>query len=347
MLNISQSLSMLAKTIELLLFLQSGCKLVHHASKDFSRAKMLETPHCHWPWSSVDEQCNALPTKIAIFQTITHHRTPPIFSTFSIPQYIHTQPAFLSLSIIEVLLKVLSRQFVTSIISIISDLFTTGSWRHHFYPLLPSTLQFVSSKTVQYWSHKNEIYTKSTILHKLSEELPYSVGSFRIWNTRYTVSTLQQLRLSPHHFQVPVLKLSNIRSIHQHTAFLRYRLWCFKHNSSSSTLHPVNHRRVIKSLSVPAYNSMFWKSFEEAVKSIGVVSRSSRAVFIGYKFFLNFICLFFLFFVPFCGIGNLFFIIYFLFVRNVSLLVTNSIFQTPDISISRKLNRINRVIMSR
>ena len=88
-----------------------------------------------------DEQCNALPTKIAIFQTITHHRTPPIFSTFSIPKYIHTQPAFLSHSIIEVVLKVHSRQFITSIISIISDLFTTGSQRHHFHPLLPSTLQ--------------------------------------------------------------------------------------------------------------------------------------------------------------------------------------------------------------
>ena len=91
------------------------------------------------------------------------------------------------------------------------------------------------------------------------------------------------------------------------------------------------------------------------MKSIGVVSWSSRAVFIGYKFFLNFylsffsfICLFFLFFVFFfCGISNLFFIIYFLFVQNVSLLVTDGIFHTPDISISKKLNRLDRVIMSR
>ena len=97
-----------------------------------------------------DEQCNDLLTKITNFHTITHHHTPPIFSTFSIPQYIHTQPAFLSHSIIEVVLKVHLHQFVTSIISIISDLFTIGSRRHNFHPLLPSTLHFVSLKTIQY-----------------------------------------------------------------------------------------------------------------------------------------------------------------------------------------------------
>ena len=161
----------------------------------------------------------------------------------------------------------------------------------HFYPLLPSTLHFVSSKTVQYWSHKNKIYMKSMILHELSQELPYSVGSFQIWNTCYTVLTLQQLQLSPCRFQVSVLKFSNVHSIHKHTAFLRYRLRCFKHNSSSSTPRPVNHHRVIKSSSVPACNSVFWKLFEEAVKSIGVVSWSSRAVFIRYKFFLKLVLL--------------------------------------------------------
>ena len=134
-----------------------------------------------------------------------------------------------------------------------------------------------------------------------------------------------------------MLKFSNVCWIHKNMASLRYRPHCFKHNSSSSTPRPVNHCQIIKSLSVPACNSVFWKSFEEAVKSIGVVSRSSRAVFIGYKFFLNLFFSFFLFFVFFCGIGNLFFIIYFLFIQNVSLLVTEGIFHTPDISISKNL----------
>ena len=224
-----------------------------------------------------------------------HHRTPPILSIFFIPQYIHTQPIFLSHSIIKVVLKVNFHQFVTSFISSISDLFTTGSWHHHFHPILPSTMHFVSSKTVQYWSHKNKIYTKSTILRELSQELPYLVGSFQIWNIHHTVSTLQQLRLSPRHFQVPVLKFSNVHWIHKNTVSLWYCPHCFKHNSSSSTPRPVNHRQIIKSLSVPTCNSVFRKSFEEAVKSIGVVSRSSRAVIISISFFLTFICLFFFF----------------------------------------------------
>ena len=141
--------------------------------------------------------------------------------------------------------------------------------------------------------HKNKIYTKGTILRKLSQELPYSVGSFWIWNICHTVSTLQQLQLSPRHFQVPELKFSNVRWIHKNTASLRYRPCCFKHNSSSSTPCPINHHRIIKSSSIPACNSVFQKLFEEAVKSIGVVSWSSQAVFIRYKFFLNFYLSFF------------------------------------------------------
>ena len=245
-------------------------------------------------WRTVDdEQCNALPTKIVIFHTIMHHRTPPIFSTFSMPQYIHTQSAFLSHFIIEVVLKVHSHQFVTSIISIISDLFTTGSWRHHFHLLLPLTLHFVSSKTIQYWSHKNKIYTKGTILHKLSQELLYSVVPYWIGNIPRTVYSLRQLRLPPRCFQVSVQNFSKVRSIHKTMAFIRYRPRRLKHNSTSSTLRLVNYRCLIKFSTVSAYNSVFREVFKEAVKGIRVVSRSFEKFSSGIGFFFwNFLRLF-------------------------------------------------------
>ena len=123
-----------------------------------------------------DEQCNALPTKIAIFQTITHHRTPPILSIFSIPQYIHTQPAFLSHSIIEVVLKVNSSQFVTSFISTISDLFTTGSRRQRNLHEEYDTTWVVTGITLFSWflpdleysSNRLDTATTSTLTSSLS-----------------------------------------------------------------------------------------------------------------------------------------------------------------------------------
>ena len=60
-------------------------------------------------------------------------------------------------------------------------------------------------------------------------------------------------------------------------------------------------------------SSMFQKAFEEAVKDIGIISWSSREVFIEYKFFLNFSFAFSFFSLSFHCICNLFFVAYFLF----------------------------------
>ena len=115
---------------------------------------------------------------------------------------------------------------------------------------------------------------KGTILHKLSQELPYSDIPYRIWNTHYTVSTLQQLRLPPRRFQVSMQVFSKVRSIYKTTTFIHYCPWRLKYNLSSSTPRLVNYRHLIKFSTISACNSVFSEVFEEAVKGIRVVSRS-------------------------------------------------------------------------
>ena len=151
---------------------------------------------------------------------------------------------------------------------------------------------------IQYLTYKINFYVNNKIIRGPSQTFPNSVVPYWIGNSHCTVY-LRQLRLSPRHFQVPVLKFSNICWIHKNMASLRHHFRCFKHNSSLSTPHLVNHCRIIEFPSVPACNSMFWKAFEEAMKSIGIVSWSSREVFIRYKFFLNFYLSFSLSFVFF------------------------------------------------
>ena len=112
------------------------------------------------------------------------------------------------------------------------------------------------------------------MLHNLSQELPYSDVPYRIWNTRYTVSTFQQLRLQPHRFQVSMKVFSKVRSKDKTTAFIHYRPWRLKNNPSSPTPRLVNYRHFIKFSTVSAGKPVFREAFEEAVKGIRVVSRS-------------------------------------------------------------------------
>ena len=76
------------------------------ALKAMSSAAIASTYNAHLPSSStMMNSVTPCPPKIAIPHTITPYRTPPIFSIFSMPQHIHTQPAFPSHSIIKVVLK--------------------------------------------------------------------------------------------------------------------------------------------------------------------------------------------------------------------------------------------------
>ena len=78
----------------------------HDRARDMSRAI---TTHVGTHWArdtfALMNSVTPCPPKIAIPHTIMPYRTPPIFSIFSMPQHIHTQPAFLSHSIIKVVLK--------------------------------------------------------------------------------------------------------------------------------------------------------------------------------------------------------------------------------------------------
>ena len=80
---------------------------------------------------------------------------------------------------------------------------------------------------------------------------------------------------------------------------------------------------------------MFRKAFEEAVKDIGMVSRSSQEVFIEYKFFLNFLSLFLFFLCLFIVFVIFFLLLIFFFAQYVSLLVSNGSFLVLIRSISK------------
>ena len=123
-----------------------------------------------------------------------HSLSSPTLSIFFIHRYLHTQLIFLFQSIVLFVLKIELRQFVTPYIFSISDFFTTGTRCQHLHSFFPSTLPFVSSRTVQYLTHKNKIYTDTTIIGDWSHVFPYLVGSFRTWDThraRHAAYSLQ------------------------------------------------------------------------------------------------------------------------------------------------------------
>ena len=81
---------------------------------------------------------------------------------------------------------------------------------------------------------------------------------------------------------------------------------------------------------------MFRKAFEEAVKDIVIVSRSSQEVFIEYKFFLNFLSLFLFFLLCLFIVFVIFFLLLiFFFAQYVPLLVSNGSFLVLIRSISK------------
>ena len=214
------------------------------------------------------------PPKSTFFQFTTRPRLSPTLLIFIVTWYIHTLPISLFKSFVDPVLKIEPHCLVTLLIPAISNYFTTGSWRHDPHSSIPSTLPLIFSRTIQYLTYKKKFYASTKVIRGLSRIFPYSVVPYRIGNIPSTVYSLQQLRLPPRRFQVSMENFSKVHSIHKTTAFIRYRPRRLKHNSSSSTPRLVNYHRLIKFSTVSAYNSMFWKVFEEAVKGIRVVSLS-------------------------------------------------------------------------
>ena len=83
-----------------------GLDVCLQRSVDAARRREVSNPLLSPRWRRpVMNSITPCPPKITIPHTITPYRTPPIFSIFSMPQHIHTQPAFPSHSIIKVVLK--------------------------------------------------------------------------------------------------------------------------------------------------------------------------------------------------------------------------------------------------
>ena len=259
-----------------------------------------------------DEQGDALPTKNMIFQFITHSCPSPILSILLILQYIQLSSFSYSISS-STPSKILNHIDLSSNLFLVSR---TAS------PLaLDITIFIISIDTTLYFIKIDSVFDlqNENLCNHYENTRPVTSISLFGWpfldlessSYRPFIAIISILPSS-----LPSHRAKNQQSPfgkHENTAFCQHRLCCFKCHLSLSIPCLIDHCRLIKFLSVPMCSSMFQKAFEEAVKDIGIVSWSSREVFIEYKFFLNFSFAFSFFSLSFHCICNLFFVAYFLF----------------------------------